>query len=170
MIQANLEASGWQGVTVTLNGVTPLGAAVTDTIDLTAGTDYRSTASSQTVGCTDAGCGTTQASGTDSSPGGSGGNQVVTYNNVFGTQTLGGTSYYFDVQELELGSHFAGDYLNSMTIANVAASSGKERIVFSGLSVDEAPEPGTVALLGIGLGLIALWKIRSQGANGSASN
>jgi hypothetical protein len=177
MIQANLESFGLQGVTVTLNGVTPLGAAVTDVIKLTAGTDYRGNSSTAAVTCDDANrtsptsCAaqnsdTAYSVGYDPTPGGTGGNSVTTYNNVFGAQTSGGTNYYFDVQELELGSNFAGDFLNSMTITNTTASGGKERILFSGLSVDEAPEPGTVALLGIGLGLIAFWKIRSQRANG----
>jgi hypothetical protein len=188
MIQATGGAYGFQGITVTLNGVTPGDVAVTDTINLTAGVDYRGTNSSTALpSCTDANSnnptksvGTActaqssdaaQVSGTDSSPGGSGGNTVVTYNNVFGTETKSGTNYYLDVQELALGTHFAGDYLNSITITSDSPSGGKERMLFSGLTVDEAPEPGTSALLGIGLGLAAFWKIRGRRAkNGSPAN
>ncbi len=177
MIQANGEAFNTQGITITLTGWnpnTPL-LTVTDTINLTAGVDYRGWTNGGTVTCTDANAtsnsscsgansDTASVSGTDSSVGG--GNTVVTSNNVFGAQTLGSTNYYLDVQSLELGTNFLGDYLNSITITN-SPTSGTEKLLFSGVSVDEVPEPGTVSLFGIGLGLIALWSIRGRRAKTS---
>lgn len=179
MIQVSGDTFGFQGVTVTLNGVAANGTTpVTDTILLTAGIDYRGTNSAQ-VTCTDANANTGDTSctgagsqadtaiahGTDTSPGGTGGNQVVTYNNVFGPQ-VGASNYYLDVQELELGTNFLnGAYLDSVAITNDAPSGVNSRILFSGLSADtitSTPEPGTVAFLGIGLGLIALRKIRGR--------
>jgi len=176
MIQANGEAFNTPGITITLTGYNPNTLnTVTDTIVLTAGVDYRGWTNGGTVTCTDANrtsnssCSgansdTASVSGTDSSVGG--GNTVVTSNNVFGAQTLGSTNYYLDVQSLELGANFLGDYLNSITITN-APTSGTEKLLFSGVSVDEVPEPGTVSLFGIGLGLIALWSIRRQRAKTS---
>lgn len=181
MIQAT-GAYGFQGVTITLNGVASDGITpITDTIGLTSGIDYRATNNGGTyVSCTDANsvspftsCAgansdTASTSGTDSSVGG--GNTVVTYNNVFGPMT-GSYDFYLDVQELELGTNFLGGaYLDSVTITNDNTNGGKNQIVFSGLSVDpvdSTPEPGTVALLGIGLGLVAFRKIRGRRANSS---
>jgi hypothetical protein len=187
MIQANNESFGWQGVTITLQGYNPsTSATVTDVIKLTAGVDYRGTLSTGTVSCTDANSNnptnnvtqacttqtsdTAQSHGTDTTPGGSGGNTVVTYNNVFGAQTLTGTNYYLDVQELELGTNFLGNYLDSITIASVAPTGGKERMDFSGLTIDEAPEPGTLALFGSALALVVFLKIRRRHASGSSAN
>ena len=180
MIQANSQLYGFQGVTVTLNGVGADGTTpITDIIDLTAGIDYRSSnsslaptsatctdANSTGASCSDANSDTAQLSGTDSNPGGTGGNSVTTFNNVFGAEITTYRHYYLDVQELDLGSYFEGAYLDSVTITNDAPSGGSSKILFSGLSVDPspAPEPGTIALFGIGLGLIALWKIRSRRA------
>jgi hypothetical protein len=179
MIQANGEAYGFQGVTVTLSGYAVGGSAITDTVDLTAGVDYRGTKSNSTVICTDANsvtssCAgansdTAQVFGTDSSPGGTPGNTVVTYNNVYGGQTSGIRNYYLDAQELELGGIFAGAYLDSVTITNDSPSGGDGTILFSGLTLNQdspvVPEPSTIALLGIGLSLGAFLKIRSRRAS-----
>lgn len=188
MIQAN-GVFGLQGVTITLNGVAANGITpISGTIDLTSGVDYRATsnAAAANITCTDANfvgggsCATETSDtaavhGTDSTPGGTlAGASVATYNNVFGPQTAAssGKDYYLDVQELELGNNFLnGAFLDSITITNVPAGGGKSTMVFSGLSADQvvssAPEPGTVAFLGIGLGLIALRKIRGRRAEGS---
>jgi len=186
MIQAS-GTYGFQGVTITLNGVAANGTTpITDVIDLTSGIDYRSVNSALAATCTDANSNnptnnvstactvqnsdTASVSGTDSSPGGTGGNTVITYNNVLGAETSGATNYYLDVQELELGTNFLGGYLDSVTITNDSTSTTKNQIAFSGLAADEidpAPEPGTVALLGIGLGLVAFRKIRGRRPNSS---
>lgn len=182
MIQAS-GAFGFQGVTITLNGVASDGTTpITDTIGLTSGIDYRTTnnANVANVTCTDANsvspftsCAgansdTASTSGTDSSVGG--GNTVVTYNNGFGPLT-NTHDYYLDVQELELGTNFLGGaYLDSVTITNDSPSGGKTQIVFSGLTADQftgdaptsAPEPDAVVLFSVGFGLIAFWKIRSR--------
>jgi hypothetical protein len=190
MIEGNLENFGYQGVTITLNGVTSLGAAVTDVIDLTAGVDYRDTASNTAGGVTctvanastgDTSCSgsgsqadTAVVNGTDSNPGGTGGNSVTVYNNVFGAQTVGAINYYLDVQDINLGTNFAGDYLDSITIADTSPNGGKERMFLSGVSAGQAltatPEPDTIALFGIGLGLCAFWKVRIRRNNGSPRN
>jgi hypothetical protein len=182
MIQGS-GAFGYQGVTITLNGVASDGTTpITDVIGLTSGVDYRSTNSSIASTCTDANSNnptnsaTTACTGqisdtasvfdTDSNPGGTGGNTVLTYNNVLGSETSGSRNFYLDVQELELGTNFLGAYLDSVTITNDDPNGGKSQIVFSGLTADVAtPEPGTVALLGIGLGLIGFWGIRSRSAS-----
>lgn len=187
MIQAT-GAFNLQGITITLNGVAANGITpISGTIDLTSGVDYRSTsnANAANITCTDvnyvgggscatATSDTAAGSHTDTTPGGTlAGAEVATYNNVFGPQTASGKDYYLDVQELELGNNFLnGAYLDSITITNVPATGGKSQMVFSGLSADQVtstPEPGTVAFLGIGLGLIALRKIRGRRADRSAA-
>jgi len=180
MIQANGEAYGFQGITVTLNGVAGNGITpITDTIDLTAGIDYRSINNVQVTTCTDANSNnptknvvtacsgqssdTASVSATDNNPGGSAGNTVTTFNNVFGAQVANGHNFYLDVQELQLGTNFLGGYLDSVTITNNSPSGGTGRMLFSGLTADVAtPEPGTVALLGIGLGLVAFLEFRRR--------
>lgn len=175
MIQANVEGYGYQGITITLNGTSGNGlTAVTDTINLTAGVDYRGSSNISTTNpggviCTDAnggsGCANDQAlvSGLDATPGGTAGNSVSTSNNVYGAITNVSNHYYLDVQELELpingANSFINGYLNSVTITNLSGGAG-ERMLFSGLTLEAAPEPGTIALLGIGLGLLAFMKIR----------
>jgi hypothetical protein len=188
MIQAT-GLFGIQGVTVTLNGVLADGVTpIEDVIDLTSGVDYRGTNSSQATTCTDANSNnptnngtacvgassdTASVSGTDPNPGGTGGNAVATFNNVFGPQSANGRNYYIDVQELELGTNFLGSYLDSIVFTNDAPST-KSQIVFTGLTGDEAstsatPEPGTVALLGIGFALIAFLKMRVRSSNPATS-
>ncbi len=192
MIQAGGSGTadyGFQGVTITLAGVAADGVTpVSDTILLTSGVDYRDSNTALPVTCTDAnsnnptnniaiGCTnqsdpTASATGINNSPGGSGGNTVVTYNNVFPSNLNAGTNYFLDVQELELGNQFLGDYLDSITIASVAPSGEKQRILFSGLSADvnataSAPEPGTVILFVAGIGLLALSRIRRTRATRS---
>lgn len=163
MIQANLEGTAWQGVTITLGGFAADGTtAISDVIQLTSGTDYRGTSSAQATTTTDNGVAHTGGTGSNDS--------VATYTTQFGG-TLTGTTYFLDVQEIDLAAFggvnpFLNGYLDSVTIASVAPSGGKQRIVFSGLTVEQAtPEPATVALFGLGLGLIAFWKIRSAKAS-----
>jgi len=158
MIQANLETSGWQGITITLSGYAANGTtAISDVIQLTSGTDYRGTSSSQAANTIDNGV--SHSGGTNSN------DSVETYQSQFGG-TLSGTTYYLDVQEIDLAAlggtnPFLNGYLDSVSIASVAQNGGKQRIMFSGLTVESAtPEPGTVALFGLGLACIAYWKFR----------
>jgi hypothetical protein len=185
MIQSNGQAFNFQGVTITLNGVASDGVtAITDQIQFKEGRDYRSTLSTG-IACTDAnsvnGAATAtgtacagmssdlaQVSGTETQTVGGATNTVITYNSVFGG-ALAGKDYYLDVQEIDLpgfgntGS-FVNGYLDSITIANSAPNnSTSSRLMFSALTVDQAtPEPGTVFLLGTGLGLLAFLKLRSK--------
>jgi PEP-CTERM motif len=179
MIQGNLMSMGDQGLTVMLNGLTSLGAAASYEFVLTAGTDYRGTNSKQTITSDIAGGGTTQTTATDSNPDSGNGcllNNVVTAgcsiivnNSAFGG-TASGHNFYLDVQELVLpsvGNPFAnGGLLQSITISSDAFGTGNtnqaEGLFLSGVSL-VTPEPGTIALLGAGLGLIALRKrLRSK--------
>jgi hypothetical protein len=156
-------------ITVTFSGLNSLGTAVTDTVLLVNGTDVRGTTSAQQNTCTIAGCGTSPSQATDSTPGGSGNNSVTVFNNV-SSGTSGTLSYFMDVQEITgLNNYFVGGYLNSITIANVAPNGGIVRDVFSGLAIDQAPEPGTVVLFGTGLGLIVFWKVRNRRATKGTS-
>jgi hypothetical protein len=186
MIQGNIENFGTQGVTVTLKGVAADGSTpITDVIALTAGIDYRGTSSANSVTCTDANalngasatsCAsdsseTAQVSGTDSNPGGAlstAGNTVITYNNVY-SGSASGTNYWLDVQELDLPSlgntgSFAGGYLDSITITDTSGASGsgtQQRVYLSALTVDQAtPEPGTISLVAVGIGLLGLGRLR----------
>lgn len=188
MIQANGDVFGDQGITITLNGVTAGLSAITGTIDLTAGVDYRAAnstiASSETctdansnnptnnvgTACTVQNSATAEVTGSAHATAGTlSGNMVVTTNNGLGAETSGNTNYFLDVQELELGNNFLnGAFLNSITITSNSPSGGNSKILFSGLSADQVtatPEPGTVAFLGIGLGLIAIRKIRARRAD-----
>ena len=171
MIQENGAASAGAVVTITLSGINSQGFATTDTIDFTNGIDMRGTNSTQPNTCTVAGCSTGTAQGTDSTPGGSGSNTVTVFNNVLGAETSGSVSFFFDVQEISgIANYFANGYLDSVTIANVAPNGGTTRTLFSGLTVDEAsatPEPGTVVLLGAGLGLIGFGKMRARRSKSS---
>jgi len=180
MIQANNEAFGLQGITITLNGVASNGTtAISDQINLTAGVDYRGSNSGQLTcddanyvsggSCANATSDTAQVSGHETQTVAGVTSTVVTYNNAYGGNT-GGLNYYMDVQELELpglsntGS-FMGGYLDSVTITSIAAGGGKERMYFSGLTVDSpapAPEPSTVVLFGAGLGLVGFFGIRKS--------
>ena len=163
MIQANLEGSPWQGVTITLAGVATDGTtAISDVIQLTSGTDYRSTSSSGSVATTDNGV--AHAGGTNAN------DSVATYATQFGGLS-GGVTTFFDVQEIDLAAlggtnPFLNGYLDSISIASAAQNGGKERIVFSGVTVETpTPEPATLALFGLGLALVAFWKIRSAKAS-----
>ncbi len=179
LIQANVEAFGSSAaITVTVSGVASDGTtAISDSIVLKPGIDYRGTSNLQSITCTDANqtrcsglaaVNNTQISGTNTTPGGSGGNTVITYNNVYNNgsdvMTNGTVDYYFDVQEIDLpfsgANSFIGGWADTVTIASVAASGGKQRIQFSGMTLDQVPEPGTLALFGLGFGLVGLRKLR----------
>ena len=191
MLQATGGTYGFQGLTIKLNGVAANGSsAISDIIDFTDGVDYRGSSNASSAAlpaCTDANSAnptknvgtactamtsdTAQVSGTDSTPGGSGGNAVTTYNNVFGALTASNVNYYLDVQEIAT-SAFLNGYLDSITITSTApGTTGKERMVFSGLTVDQdpavTPEPGTIVLLGLGLGLVAFQQIRGRRSTAS---
>lgn len=169
-------AFGYQGITITVTGETAGGVAIDDTIDLTSGVDYRSTrnnlaqqcdvanpsTTSPGTTCTNYGSDTAQTSGLDSNPGGTLPDATVTvFNNAFGTLTNTRT-YYWDVQEINLGGLFLGGYLDSVTIENVSGSTASQ-LVLNGLSVDvAAPEPSTLVMFGIALGLVGLWRVRAN--------
>jgi hypothetical protein len=125
MLQANGEVAG-SSISITLNGLNSLGAAVSDTIVLTAGTDYRGTSNTASVVSDAAGTGNTQATAAGSL---SNGNQVYVSNNAFGTlgPDTGSAYYYLDVQEIDLTSAFIGGYLDQVIIS--AYNSATQRII-----------------------------------------
>lgn len=179
MIQGDLVTAGDQGLTVTLNGLTSGDVSTSYTFTLTAGTDYRGYASTQTVTSTGAAGGgnnqnslsSQQTTYTDSNPGGgtgcNGGTgcQIVVSDSAFGGP-INSKDYYLDVQELELptvGNPFAnGGLLQSIVISDDAFGAGNTStsaaILLSGISLDQTPEPGTIVLLGIGI--FGIWKVR----------
>lgn len=181
MLQGIGDTFGNQGIMVYVTGETSNGTAVKDTIDLTAGIDYRDTSSNGTVTCDEANAGTAtlgtnctgqasdtgQTSGVDSSPGGNlPGATVTVFNNAFGTlsQTVTNVdpNYYWDVQEISLGGVFVNGYLDSITIEGVTSSTTANELVLNGLSLDQTPEPGTFVMFGIGLVLAGAWRVRAN--------
>lgn len=164
MIQANGEVAGSQ-ISITLNGLNSSNTAVSDTIVLTAGTDYRGSSNTASVTSDAAGSGNGQSTAAGSL---SNGNQVYVSNNVFGTlgpdAGSGNAYYYLDVQEIDLTNAFVGGFLDQIVISGYSA--GTQRIAFNGLSVDQAspatPEPATIVLLGAGMALIGLCKLKGN--------
>jgi len=180
---------GYQGITLTLagyqaNGTTP----ITETIDLTAGVDYRSVGQTSvpnnniacdvanagaltTVGtnCTGHTSSTAKTSGTDStynSTNVSEGVSITVYNNAYTTQdtlTPGPDNYWLDVQDIVLGSSFLNGWLNTVTVTSNDGTGTQEKAILSALTVDQdsaaTPEPGTVVLLtAAGLGGLVLFR------------
>jgi len=176
LIQGISETSPVQGIVITLNGVAGDGITpISDTIDLTAGTDYRSSgtvanANGQPI-CTDANVGCTVATSTavPAIPGKDtqGNNTVLTYNSAFLTNN-GVNSSWLDVQELDLPAlgqtgSFVGGYLDTVSIENVSGvGATKERLVLSGLTAVSTPEPASIFLLATGFGVIVMSKYRRR--------
>jgi len=169
MIQAG-GAYGTQGITVTAYGVNGSGEQ-TDSFTLTAGVDYRESNSGQTgVNCTIANTVTsgTCAGTTDTKVASAqdpNNSNITVFNNVYGAQTASSKNYYVDIQQFSLGSFFQGGYIDQVLIQFTTQSSGLRAMTLSGVSVDETPEPGTIVMFGIGLGLIAFWKLRARRAS-----
>jgi len=181
-IYTMIEAGGsWgvsgQNVTVTVEGVNSSDVYSTDVFTLLPGVDYRTYSSSVTgADCTAADSndtGNTSCVGVDNTASISGTDpnnpNIKIYNNVYGAQSQSGTTYYIDTQALSLGTLFQGGYVDSVLIQYNGPTSGNRQITFSALSVDTTasqqspvPEPGTLATLGLGLGLIGFRTIRNQ--------
>lgn len=178
----SLGVSG-QNIIVTVEGVNAAEQYTTDVFTLLPGVDYRvyttavsgadctvadSPNNSSNTSCVGAGSGptnTSSVSGTDPNN-----SNITVYNNVFGSQTSGTTAYDIDTQALSLGTTFQGGYVDSVLIQYTGPTGSVNRTMqLSALSVDTtAPEPGTLAMLGIGFGLIGFRTIRSRRANKAA--
>jgi len=179
--------AGYQGLSITLNGENNAGtASISETINLEAGIDYRSigNASNDPTTCDIANIGTaslgTNCTG-ESSPMATGsatdsrsslsntsGVSVTVYNSVFqtaDTATPTANQYWLDAQDINLGGAFLNGWVNTVTITSKDGSGGlSEKGMLSALTVDSVPsgvpEPGTVALFGGGLSLLAICGIR----------
>jgi len=175
--------AGTQGITLTLNGFQADGVtAITESIFLTAGVDYRSIAGATipgnptacdianigtaTLGTTCAGhtSTTAQSVGTDSSYNAtnvSNGVSIKVYNSVFTTvDTLAPVTnnYWLDVQDINLGGAFAKGWLNKITVTSNDGTGMQEKAILSAVTVDSTPEPGTVVLFTTGLAGLALFQ------------
>jgi hypothetical protein len=193
MINDLYGAAGYQGVTLVLSGESLSGTAITETINLEDGIDYRSIGyngggadlsssiqyavpcdianiGSATLGtnCSGATSPTTAGSATDSRSGlsATAGVSVTVYNDVFQTSDTFGNNYWLDVQDINLGGAFNNAFLNTIEIESNGSSSKSEQVVLSAITVDSAaPEPGTIVLFGTGLaGLVVLQRRRSKKA------
>ncbi len=181
---------GYQGVTLTLNGVTDGGTGITETIDLIAGVDYRSIGSlgipndntpcdianigTATLGqnCDGDSSETAMSKATDSNSvrtsdglgalSTTAGVTVTVHNSVYTTADTQGNNYWLDVQAIDLGGAFAGGYLDDVVISSNDGSSGmSDKVILSALTVDSpVPEPGTLVLFAAGLGGVALIRRR----------
>lgn len=175
---------GYQGITITLSGSEVNGTAITETIDLTAGVDYRSIAGATvpgdptacdvanigtaTLGTSCAGHTSTTAKsvGTDSSYNAtnvSEGVSITVYNSVFTTQdtmTIP-NNYWLDVQDINLGGAFLNGWLNSVTITSNDGTGATEKAILSAVTVDsDVPEPSTVVLFGTGLAGLLFFQLK----------
>jgi hypothetical protein len=177
---------GYQGITLTLkgykaDGVTP----ITETIDLTAGVDYRSlgqtsvpnnrlacdvanaSSTSGTLGtnCTGHAPGTTVDAATDSNYNATNVSEGVTitvYNSLFVTQDTLATpdSYWLDAQGINLGGAFLNGWLNTVTVTSNDGTGTQEKAILSALTISQAPEPGTVVLFGTGLAALVFFQLK----------
>jgi hypothetical protein len=167
LIIGGLAPSGTGDITVTLTGQTHSG-----TVTLTSGEDYLGANSTTLPTCDDANatvsgaCNTgnsdvSQVNGNDTDPGGTLGAETFTYNNAFGAmQATSGTNYYLDVVEITDFSVF-----NNLEQISLATNSGKAyQMVLAGITVTSTPEPGTIAMMFIGIGMIAIWTVRRRHA------
>jgi hypothetical protein len=184
LINDQMGAFGYQGITIILTGFNPnTDATITETINLEDGIDYRSigtgsqlsstvypvacdvanqSGSNLGVSCAGDTSATTASSGTDSRSGLSTtpGVSVTVYNDVFQTSDPQGDSYGLDVQNINLGSAFLGNYLNTVEFVNKGTGTQSEDIILSGLTVDAVPEPGTVFLFGAGIAGLLVFQLR----------
>jgi len=166
-------------VVITLNGTTGAnggGSAISDTITLTSGFEYRDTVYAVGNNTTDnatPSCGSAAACAaqTNSSVGAlhvsnTYGDQVAVFNGVNG-YTNTGTGKWLDGQQLVLGATnpFLTGYLNAVTIDDVALATSPQSLLISGLAYTaptSTPEPATMGILGIGLALIGSLRIRKK--------
>jgi hypothetical protein len=190
LINDRMSTFGYQGITLVLTGFNPnTSATITETINLEDGVDYRSigagpdlTTSVFPVGCdvanqSGANLGvscvgdtspSTASSGTDSRVGLSAtpGVSVTVYNDAFKTTDPQSDNYWLDVQNIQLGNAFQGDWLNTIAVVNNGTSTQNEQTVLSAITVDAVtPEPGTILLFASGIaGLLVLQRRRSKKA------
>jgi len=177
MIQANaISAAGT--IVISVTGVDASNNAITDQITLNSGVDYRGANSLQAVTTTADGSGTATGGGSNGSTDnyntgnvgiGSVTNTVTVFNDAFGTETKASNNanYYTDVQEIGLGGAFANGYIDSVTITSLAAASGSQELIFSGISLESSPytpEPGTTTLFGVGIVAIVFLTVRRSRA------
>jgi hypothetical protein len=190
MINDMVSSVGYQGITLVLSGYNPTTAGtITETINLEAGVDYRSTGAgpdlsgtwfpipcdvannhTATLGssCVGDTSPTSPSSGTDSrsslstTPGVS----VKVYNDVFQTNDPLGDNYFLDAQDIVLGNAFQGNWLNTITVQSKGTSGTNEQAVLSAITANVAtPEPSTILLFGTGIaGLMLFQRQRSKKA------
>ena len=183
---------GTAGITLTLNGYDSTGLnAITETINLFAGADYRSIGNSNlpqdltscdvanigsaTLGtnCTGHTSSTAAASGTDTTivTSNKTGVSVTVYNSVYVTgdtltSSLSGANqdkYWLDVQDINLGTAFVNGWLNDVVITSHDGSTGiAEKAIVSALTVDAVPEPGSILLMVAGLGSLAFFQVKRR--------
>jgi hypothetical protein len=77
------------------------------------------------------------------------------YNNTSGTLAL-------DDQAFNFGSAYAGDYLSEVTITDENGGTQIGRTGISAITVNQAPEPGTLLMIVGSLGLLGIARFRKQ--------
>lgn len=158
--------AGTQGISLLLTGVASNGTtAITESVNLVAGVDYRSIGSganlnhdptpcdianigTATLGsnCTGDSSPTAQSSATDSTfatfsstgPTSELGGSVTVYNSVYTSKDAMSSpdNYWLDAQAINLGGAFATGYLDSITIESKDGTGISEKAILSAVSVD----------------------------------